>query len=218
MHRVCSIVLLFLYLFLFISIVFKSLVLEALVVVAAYLCLSLSSVIKLYYELYLLFRDTDCKVGMARSPIYVISCVLFRCNIHVHVLSLSNETIKKKVKNNRQSFPSFFKQKCVNLLFFFIIDDSTWSVFQFWTVGWTKEEILKTSLWALGHFDEQISQLFEILYEKQMADLMIRAVYNEVGRKSKRKCHIGSAARDIALWVIQLPNRGGSWALNHMMS
>lgn len=125
---------------------------------------------------------------------------------------------KKKVKNNRQSFPSFFKQRFVNLLFFFIIDDSTWSVFRFWTVGWTKEEILKTSLWALGHFDEQISQLFEILYEKQMADLMIRAVYYEVGRKSKRKCHIGSAARDIALWVIQLPNRGGSWALNHMMS
>lgn len=98
MLRVCSIVLLFLYFFLFISTVFKSLVLEALVVVAAYLCLSLSSVIKLYYELYLLFRDTDCKVGMARSPIYVISCVLFRCNIHVHVLSLSNETIKKKLR------------------------------------------------------------------------------------------------------------------------
>lgn len=123
--------------------------------------------------------------------------------------------LKKKLRIIANLFRHFSSK---NLLFFFIIDDSTWSVFRFWTVGWTKGEILNTSLWALGHFDEQISQLFEILYEKQMADLMIRAVYYEVGRKSKRKCHIGSAARDIALWVIQLPNRGGSWALNHMMS
>ena len=55
-------------------------------------------------------------------------------------------------------------------LLLFVIYDSRWRVFEFWTVGGTKEDDSKTSLWDLGNCDAWEIAAFTDFIDQRLID------------------------------------------------